>query len=275
MCGPNYSLNHLYTMADNVQMEYYEDAAYEYGGEEEPEEEEFLAGMGSDQYRPAPSPAALKDAEREAKAAAREMRATMLEAQRDARQRMREAKADQKERAAEAKRAAKRGAKGEPEADDGLFSDTGSPILGKSKIILLKKVQQYKSLFPAELKAFKIKKNPSEKDLADALAEMEVLVETSGVDDFMMDGVLQSIKLVEGASSYTTSCDIRGCADLLKANKQFHSLCKQLFIKYNVFSAVPAEYQLLMLVSTTAYVCAGKNKNRAAINAYLNEPLAG
>ena len=259
---------------DNVGIEYDEEEYDEDGEGEGDFEDDFLADMGTDRYQSAPAPATEKDAARAAKDAARELKQIMLEAQRDAKRQAREYKAAEKERAAEGKRAAKRADRGEP--DDELFSTDGSPILGRDKIVLMKKVKQYKSLFPAELKAFKVKKNPSTKDLADALAEMEVLVEVNGMDEFLMDGVLQSIKLIEGASAYTTNYDIRGCADLLKGNKQFGSLVRQLFIKYNVFSAVPAEYQLLMLVSTTAYICASKNKpsNRDAINSYLNEPVA-
>ena len=243
--------------------------------DDEIEEDDFLADFGADRFVSAPAPATERDLAKQAKAEAREMKAMMMQAERDAKRNAREYKAAAKERAAEAKRAAKRAEKGEPAADDDeLFSDNATPIVGKAKIVLLKKVKQYKTLFPDELKKFKIKRNPTEKDLADALTEMEVLVETSGIDGFLLDGVLQSIKLIEGASSYTTSYDIRGCADMLKGNKQFGSLMRQLFIKYNVFSAVPAEYQLLMLVSTTAYICTQKNKNRSQINAYLNEPMA-
>jgi hypothetical protein len=255
---------------DNVGIEYDEEEEYESEGEDEGEED-FLADMGVDRYPPAAPAGSEKDAARQVKADARELKQIMLEQQRAMKRQAREDKADAKERAAESKRAAKRADKGEAEADE-LFSNEGTPIMGKNKLVLLKKVQQYKTLFPAELKAFKVKKNPSEKDLADALAEMEVLVEVNGVDGFLLDGVLQSIKLVEGASSYT-QYDIRGCADLLKSNKQFHSLCKQLFVKYNVFSSVPAEYQLLLLVSTTAYICSNKNRGKAQINAYLDEPV--
>jgi hypothetical protein len=137
----------------------------------------------------------------------------------------------------------------------------------------LKKVKQYKSLFPEELKTFKIKKNPNITELSDALTEMEVLVETHSVDGFLMDSVLQCIKLIENVSSVSSNYDIRGCADLLKSNKQFNTLAKQLFIKYNVFSSVPAEYQMILLVSTTAYICTNKNKNKHQIDAYLNETI--
>jgi hypothetical protein len=252
---------------DNVQLEYEEDD-YE-------EEEDFLAGLGSDRFTPPPPAATEREAARAKKDVIRDAKAAAAEAVRDAKRAIREQKAAEKERILENKRAAKRRDKGEPEPDDNeLFSDSASPILGRDKIILIKKVKQYKSLFPEELKKFKIKKNPGVKDLEDALVEMETFVEVNGIDGFLMDGVIQSIKLIEGASSYT-KYDIRGCADLLKSNKQFHSLCKQLFVKYQVFSAVPAEYQLLMLVSTTAFVCVNKNKpgNRDSINAYLNEPV--
>ena len=83
---------------------------------------------------------------------------------------------------------------------------------------------------------------------------------------------MQCIKLVEGVSSYT-KYDIQGLADLLKANKQFHQLSKQLFIKYKVFKAVPPEMQMLVLVSTTAYIVNCKNKRKGALNDYLNQPV--
>ena len=60
---------------------------------------------------------------------------------------------------------------------------------------------------------------------------------------------------------------------MLKANKQFHQLCKKLFLKYGCFDAVPAEYQLVLLVTTTAYVCKNKNAGRNELEAYLNEPI--
>ena len=49
--------------------------------------------------------------------------------------------------------------------DDELFSEEGTQILGKEKHILLKKVKQYKNLFPDQLKTFKIKPNANEEQL--------------------------------------------------------------------------------------------------------------
>jgi hypothetical protein len=72
----------------------------------------------------------------------------------------------------------------------------GTPILGKERLILLKKVSQYKTLFPTELKSFKIKKNPSVNELNDCLLEMATLVEVGSMDDFMMSSVLSCMKLV-------------------------------------------------------------------------------
>ena len=101
---------------------------------------------------------------------------------------------------------------------------------------------------------------------------MDSIVECDSVEQFLLDSILQSIKLMEGVSTYT-KYDIQGLADLLKQNKQFHQLAKQLFIKYKVFSAVPAEFQLLMLVTTTAYICNCKNKRKGELNEYLNQPI--
>jgi hypothetical protein len=87
-----------------------------------------------------------------------------------------------------------------------------------------------------------------------------------------LDSILQCIKLIEGVSSYT-KYDVQGLADLLKANKQFHQLSKQLFIKYKVFNAVPPELQMVMLVSKTAYIVNSKNKRKGELESYLNQPI--
>lgn len=158
--------------------------------------------------------------------------------------------------------------------NDSLFGDTGSEILGKEKRVLLLKIKQYKNLFPDELKSFKVKKNANEKELADYLEEMQVIIDTGSVESFLIEGIIQSIKLIEGVSSFTRNYNITGLADILKTNKQFHSLSKQLFIKYGCYNNVPPEYQMILLVSTTAWVCRSKNMSkREEINAVLNQPV--
>jgi hypothetical protein len=153
-----------------------------------------------------------------------------------------------------------------------MFSANGSEILGRDKRILLTKIRQYKSLFPETFKTFKIKANANVQELQTYLDEMDSIVECDSVEQFLLDSILQSIKLIEGVSSYT-KYDIQGLADLLKANKQFNQLAKQLFIKYKVFNAVPPEFQLVMLDSTTAYICNCKNKRKGELNDYLNQPV--
>ena len=56
-------------------------------------------------------------------------------------------------------------------------------------------------------------------------------------------------------------------------NKEFNSLCRQLFLKYGVFSKIPIEYQLIMIISTTACICKSKNDNRIELNHFFNEPI--
>ena len=162
--------------------------------------------------------------------------------------------------------------KSQYEDDSSLFDDKGTELLGRDKRMLLSKIQQYKSLFPDELGKFKIKKNCSTEDLKLYLSEMESIVDTSSVEQFLTDSILQCIKLSEGVSSYTRY-DITGCADLLKANKQFHTLTKQMYIKYKVFEKVPPEYSLAVLVATTAYVCKNKNTKKKEIESFLSQPI--
>jgi len=162
--------------------------------------------------------------------------------------------------------------KSQYEDDNSLFDDKGTELLGRDKRMLLSKIQQYKSLFPDELGKFKIKKNCSAEDLKLYLTEMESIVDTSSVEQFLTDSILQCIKMTEGLSSYT-KYDITGCADLLKANKQFHTLTKQMYIKYKVFNNVPPEYSLAVLVATTAYICKNKNTKKKEIESFLNQPI--
>jgi hypothetical protein len=157
--------------------------------------------------------------------------------------------------------------------DESIFSEHPTEIVGREKMILLAKVSQFKQLFSEKLKSFKIKKNSSVEDLKAYIVEMETIVEVSNIDQFLYDAILQSIKLVEGVSSMTKNYNIKGCADMLKMNPQFQNLCKLLFLKYQVFSAVPIEYQLMMICSTTAFMCMQKNKHKDQINEFLNQKI--
>ena len=231
--------------------------------DEEEEIDDFLADLGSDRFTVKPE-VSVKQLKQEAN----EIKKMVAQQEKEHKKEL----AEQKRQDAQAKKQNKTKKTSNGDDDSDMFSGSGTPILGKDKIILMKKVQQYKSLFPEELKGFKVKKNPSPQDLNEALEEMSVLVEVGSMDEFMMSSVLSCMKLVEGASS-VTNYDIRGCADMLKNNKEFHKLCKVLFIKYNVFSKVPPEFQMVLLVSTTAFMCSQKNKNKASINEYLNSTI--
>ena len=156
--------------------------------------------------------------------------------------------------------------------DDSLFGEDATPILGKDKRVLIAKLHQYKNLFPNELKKFKIKTNSSPDQLKACLDEMEAIVETSSIDQFLTDSILQCIKLIETGTS-RTKYNISGTAEMLKSNPQFHNLIKQLYVKYNVFSKIPAEFQLVLLVSTTALLCKTKNDKKLELESFLNEPI--
>lgn len=160
-----------------------------------------------------------------------------------------------------------------PVEDEIFSSENPTEILGKDKRVLLTKVKQYKQLFPDELKGFKIKANASAYDLKVAIEEMDGIISTNGVDQFLTDSIIGSLKMIEGITAHTKNYNISGLAELLKGNPKFHSLTKQLYLKYNCFDAVPPEHQLVFLVATTAYICRNKNANRDQLEAYLNQPV--
>jgi hypothetical protein len=145
--------------------------------------------------------------------------------------------------------------------DNEVFSDDCTPILGKDIIVLQNKITQYKTLYPKELKSFKVKKNASVQELEEYLKEMETIVTCDGVDEFITDSILQIIRMGELITE-PTRFDITGCADMLKSNPQFNKLCKLLYIKYKVYSEIPPEFQLIMVIGTTCYFCNSSNRKR-------------
>ena len=158
-------------------------------------------------------------------------------------------------------------------SNDIFSSSNHSVIIGKEKRVLLNKVQSYKELFKEELKGFKIKKNCNTEELKDYIAEMDCIIETGTVETFMSDSIYSCIKIIEGVSANTKKYDVSGLSVLLQNNKQFNSLLKQLFLKYQVFSNVPPEYQIVLIVATSAFICRNKNLNKDNLNAYFNEPI--
>jgi hypothetical protein len=158
--------------------------------------------------------------------------------------------------------------------DDALFSEKGSQLYGRDKLELLAKIQQYKVLFPdnKQLKQLKVKQTASVDELQKYLSECEAIVDCDCVETFITDSILQVCKLGEFASVHT-KYNIKGLSDMLRQNPQFNLLCKQLYIKYKVFSKVPPEAQMAFLVVSTAYVCIEKNKQDERKQALLNKPI--
>lgn len=179
-----------------------------------------------------------------------------------------EAERQQKQQAKQNKRENKVG-----KEDGDLFSEQGTEILGKDRRLLLNKIQQYKELFPDSLKGFRVKRAASVEELKAYLEEIDNIINTSSVDAFLVDSILSSIKMIEGVSAVTKNYNITGLSDMLKVNPHFHSLAKQLMVKYGVFSATPPEMQMVFLVATTAYICKNKNAKKGELMTFLNEPI--
>jgi hypothetical protein len=148
-----------------------------------------------------------------------------------------------------------------------------TPILGRDKRELLTRVSEYKALFPEELGTFKVKANADEDELERALSEMETIVSVGSLQNFLDEAVLTAIGMVEAGSARYPNMDITGTSQALRANPEFFKLCKLCWVKYRVFSAVPPELQLLMVVMSTAMVCRQQNVKKREISNILNQPL--
>ena len=151
-------------------------------------------------------------------------------------------------------------------------TENETQILGKDKRQLIAKINSYKQLFPDELKTFKIKKNPTIEELQNYIEEIQVIIEIGNVESFVLDGILQSLKMCEGFT-VNKKYDITGLSDLLKMNKQFNNLAKQLMLKYSCFMNTPPEYQLIMLVMSSSYIMIQKNNNKDKLNDFFNENI--
>ena len=155
-----------------------------------------------------------------------------------------------------------------------IFDDKGkgTVLFGKENLELLNKINNYKKLFPKELGKFKVKKKATTQELYDIIEEMQTIINIQGVDVFIMDTILVTIKGIEGFSS-RTRFNITGLSMMLKANPQFHHLAKQLYLKYATFSMVPPELQMVILIFTTGYICIQKNSQMDKMNDFLNQPV--
>ena len=146
---------------------------------------------------------------------------------------------------------------------DDIFSNKNkTPLLGKNKRELIARVKQYKLLFKEELRSFRIKKNPSEEELEKYLEEIDSILSTSKLDSFVTDTVFYIMQVVENMSMRFKDYDLSGLTDALKNNKEFIDLMRLLSVKYHVFSNVPPEVQISIIVISTSYLVIMNNRNQ-------------
>ena len=228
---------------------------------------DFLGELTSDKFvvKTVTDKEVVKQQKQQEKQQVREMKQLILEQAREAKQQARMEKQRQKQPKA---------SKQHDDDNDSLFGGEATPMLGRDRIVLLTKVKQFKTLFGdnPEIKKFKLKKNPSVQDLNDAIVELQAIVDTGSVESFCEGAILSAIQMTEGMTAHT-NYDLTGLSMMLKANKEFHNLCKILYIKYSIFSKVPPEIQMVMIVSITASLCIQKNRKKGDINAYLNSTI--
>ena len=125
----------------------------------------------------------------------------------------------------------------------------------------------------SELKTFKIKKNSSIDELKKYISEIQCIIETSCTDSFIMDSIYTAMTYIEPISS-KTRYNISGLTLILKSNKEFNKLCKQMMLKYGCFnSSISIEYQTLLIIIPSVYITITTNSNRKSIERYLDEKI--
>lgn len=78
-----------------------------------------------------------------------------------------------------------------------LFDENPTILMGRDRLLITKKIQQYKILFPKELSKFKLKKKATLQELQQSLDECAALVEIYSIDGFILDSILSCIRMCE------------------------------------------------------------------------------
>ena len=145
-------------------------------------------------------------------------------------------------------------------------------IICKTKRSLLNKINKYKKLFKTELNDYKINKYATSDELKNHIINIQDILDSSEVDNYINDSIYHCIRMIEPFTS-KTRYDITGLSSMLKMNPQFDIMCKKLMLKYNCFSNTPIEYQMVMLVSTSIYLTIQMNKSKPAMEQFLNQKI--
>ena len=145
-------------------------------------------------------------------------------------------------------------------------------IITKTKRQLLAKINKYKKIFKTELNDYKINKNATEDQLKIHITNIQDLLDSTQVDEYINDSIYHCIRMIEPFTS-KTKYDISGLSTMLKMNPQFDSMCKKLMIKYDCFLQTPLEYQMIMLVSTSIYLTIQMNQSKPAMEQFLNQKI--
>ena len=145
-------------------------------------------------------------------------------------------------------------------------------IIGKTKRQLIAKINKYKKLFKSELSDYRINKNASEDELKTHITNIQDLLDSSEVDNYINDSIYHCIKMIEPFTN-KTRYDLTGLSSMLKMNPNFDIMCKKLLLKYNCFTNTPLEYQMIMLVSTSVYLTIQMNKSKPAMEEFLNQKI--
>ena len=149
-------------------------------------------------------------------------------------------------------------------------------ILGKEKRELINQIYKYKELFKTELIEFEIKniKKCKIDKLKDYITEIQTIIELGCCDDFITESIFTVLQNIEPlCKNYSSKYDITGLTILLKSNKEFNKLMKQMMLKYNCYNQTSVEFQLILIIISSVYLVTNKNKNQDKINKYLDEKI--
>lgn len=146
-----------------------------------------------------------------------------------------------------------------------------TPIYGKTKLVLIQRLQEYKRIFP-QLENFHYSNEQDEEELQSVLVEFQSIIQINNQNEFIEDTIFNTIRMCEGTTS-KTKYDISGLSIVLKHNAQFIQCLKLLHLKYSSFLEVPIEVQTALIVAVSISLVINKNQSKSSRDSYLDEPI--
>jgi hypothetical protein len=150
--------------------------------------------------------------------------------------------------------------------DDLYDSNGGCELIGVNHHLIYK-IKQYKLTFPEELKKIKIRQNNLTKEYLDnVLNEIDIILSCGSIENIFFSSLFSFLHFTESIVENYDYINYSGLAQNLRSNPQFLKIGKQLILKYGSVGSMPPEFQLGLIIISSAYLQIENNKLANSLN---------